>query len=102
MSDHDNNDDDQPKYKITFAPGCFDNFEGTQEELDELVEHLTEMAATGELLEKSVSVDDLEILGYDSPEELVDEIAKKAVAANEDYGFDSEGFVKFPFNNTRH
>ena len=29
------NDDD--KVKVTFAPGCFDNFEGTQEELDALM-----------------------------------------------------------------
>jgi len=32
-----------PKIKITFAPGCFDTFEGTQEELDELVESVKEM-----------------------------------------------------------
>lgn len=51
-------DSEQPKYKITFAPGCFDEFEGTQEELDELVAQLTEMAESGELLEKSVPVDE--------------------------------------------
>jgi len=32
-----------PKIKVTFAPGCFDTFEGTQEELDELVESVKEM-----------------------------------------------------------
>jgi hypothetical protein len=32
-----------PKIKITFEPGCFDTFEGTQEELDELVAEITEM-----------------------------------------------------------
>jgi hypothetical protein len=32
-----------PKIKITFAPGCFEDFEGTQEELDELVESIKEM-----------------------------------------------------------
>ena len=32
-----------PKIKITFAPGCFDTFEGTQEELDELVKSVKEM-----------------------------------------------------------
>ena len=25
------------KIEVVFAPGCFDDFEGTQEELDELV-----------------------------------------------------------------
>jgi hypothetical protein len=28
--------------KVSFAPGCFDDFEGTQEELDELVKLITE------------------------------------------------------------
>lgn len=31
--------------KIEFAPGCFDSFEGTQEELNELVSHIQEMFA---------------------------------------------------------
>jgi hypothetical protein len=26
--------------QVTFAPGCFDNFEGTQEELDALMEEI--------------------------------------------------------------
>ena len=59
MSEHDK-DGEQPKYKITFAPGCFDDFEGTQEELDQLVAQLTAMAESGELLENSVELDDLE------------------------------------------
>ena len=29
--------------KIEFAPGCFDNFDGTQEELDDLVKEITGM-----------------------------------------------------------
>jgi hypothetical protein len=43
--------------KIEFAPGCFDDFEGTQEELDELIKEITRMAESGELLENSVEVD---------------------------------------------
>jgi hypothetical protein len=31
------------KPKVTFAPGCFDNFEGTQEELDEMVAEIMSM-----------------------------------------------------------
>ena len=53
-------DGEQPKYKITFAPGCFDEFDGTQEELDQLVAMLTEMAESGELLENSTPLDELE------------------------------------------
>ena len=38
MSDQTNNDDNNENkpMKIVFAEGCFDDFDGTQEELDEL------------------------------------------------------------------
>lgn len=62
--------DDKPKMKIIFTEGCFDDFEGTQEELDELVAQLTEMAESGELLERSVLVEDLE----EVEDEVLDEI----------------------------
>jgi hypothetical protein len=35
--------------KVTFVPGCFDQFDGTQEELDELMQQIQEMADSGEL-----------------------------------------------------
>ena len=35
--------DNLKELKIQFAPGCFDNFEGTQEELDELINEITQM-----------------------------------------------------------
>ena len=34
---------EEKKMKIEFAPGCFDNLEGTQEELDELVKEIQNM-----------------------------------------------------------
>ena len=46
-----------PKITVTFAPGCFDNFEGTQEELEALIKEITEMAESGELAERAVPVD---------------------------------------------
>lgn len=53
---------DEKKMKIVFAPGCFDDFEGTQEELDEMVAELTRLAESGELMEQTipVSIDDLD------------------------------------------
>jgi hypothetical protein len=39
------------KIKLKFMPGCFDNFEGTQEDLDQLMQIITEMAETGELID---------------------------------------------------
>ena len=40
MADNDK-DDDQPKLKLVFAEGCFDDFDGTQEELDTLIAEIT-------------------------------------------------------------
>ena len=34
------------KITVEFAPGAFDNFDGTQEELDQLVAEITKMAET--------------------------------------------------------
>lgn len=39
--------------KIVFAPGCFDNFEGSQEELDEFIAEITRVVKSGEIFEKS-------------------------------------------------
>ena len=48
---------DNKKPEIVFAPGCFDNFEGTQEELQELIAHIHQMVESGELFEKAVPLD---------------------------------------------
>jgi uncharacterized protein YqgV (UPF0045/DUF77 family) len=47
----------EKKMKIEFAPGCFDSFEGTQEELDELIAEITRMAESGEMQEKARQID---------------------------------------------
>lgn len=39
---------DKKKPEIIFAPGCFDSFEGTQEELDTLMADIMQMFETGE------------------------------------------------------
>jgi hypothetical protein len=44
------------KPKVVFAPGCFDSFEGTQEELDELLAEIHRLVDTGELFEKSIAL----------------------------------------------
>ena len=43
--------------KIEFAPGCFDNFDGTQEELDDLVAEITRLVESGELMDEALEVD---------------------------------------------
>jgi NTP pyrophosphatase (non-canonical NTP hydrolase) len=44
------------KYTIEFAPGCFDDFEGTQEELEELILQLMNLADNGELFNEAMPV----------------------------------------------
>ena len=50
------------KIHIEFAPGAFDSFDGTQEELDALIAELQRMADSGELQENSVALDEDDIL----------------------------------------
>lgn len=57
--------DEKKPIQIEFAPGCFDNFEGTQEELEKMIADITEMANSGELFEKSNPVDLEELLEED-------------------------------------
>jgi hypothetical protein len=60
--------------KIVFQPGCFDNFEGSQEELDSLVKEIQDMVADGSLFENSkiLTEDDLD----DLPPEVLASIAR--------------------------
>ena len=51
---------DKKPPEIVFSPGCFDNFEGTQEELQELIAHLHQMANDGTMFEDSVPLTDEE------------------------------------------
>ncbi len=61
--------DEMKDLKIEFAPGCFDEFEGSQEELDALVAQIKEMFVNGEAQKLArpidfdeLSEDDLELL----------------------------------------
>jgi hypothetical protein len=53
------------KIEIKFAPGCFDNFSGSQDELDELMAEIQKMADTGELFEQSQPLDIDELIDED-------------------------------------
>jgi hypothetical protein len=46
----------KPEFKIVFAPGAFDDFEGTQAELDELVAAITEELSRGNVAAESTEV----------------------------------------------
>lgn len=42
--------------KLVFAPGCFDNFEGTQEELDQLVKDIEQGFNDGTFFDKATEL----------------------------------------------
>lgn len=61
--------------QVIFSPGCFDNFEGTQEDLDGLVAEIQRLVESGELLERSTPLEEADIDSL--PESLKQEILKE-------------------------
>jgi hypothetical protein len=51
---------------LEFAPGCFDGFEGTQEELDDLMSEIQRMFDSGEMEANSTPVDIDELIEEES------------------------------------
>jgi hypothetical protein len=78
---------EEKKLKVEFAPGAFDHFEGTQEELDEMVAEITTMFTdlTPEELEaRSKSVDIADLLDdEDITEEQFEQILTALVGNSE-------------------
>lgn len=75
------------KLKIEFAPGCFDSFDGTQEELDELIAEIQRMVDSGEIEENSheMTAEEFGELPLEIQEQLsaeVDEDFQTAVKRN--------------------
>ena len=48
------------KITVEFAPGCFDNFDGTQEELDAMIKEIKDKAADGSLLDDTDIIQELD------------------------------------------
>ncbi|HET8688517.1 MAG TPA: hypothetical protein VFM18_18040 [Methanosarcina sp.] len=67
--------DSNKPLKIVFAPGCFDDFEGTQEDLDAMQAEIMQLFESGEFLEKSTPIDFDELFNEDP------ELAEKLAAA---------------------
>lgn len=57
--------DDNKDLKLVFAPGFFDEFDGTQEELDQLVQEIKKTFMKGDWLEEATPID------FDNDGELV-------------------------------
>ena len=54
--------DEPPKLKVVFAEGCFDNFDGTPEELAEMVAEIHQMAQDGTIMDGATLLSDEELL----------------------------------------
>lgn len=69
--------ENKPPLKIEFAPGCFDHFEGTQEELDALISEITTMfeTMTPEELEANGRLVDIDELMDSEDWELIERLA---------------------------
>lgn len=61
------------KIELVFAEGCFDGFDGTQEELAEMIADIRNMAESGTLLENSMPVSE------EDEAELIKLMAQKQV-----------------------
>jgi hypothetical protein len=55
---------EEQKLKVVFAEGCFDNFEGTPEELADLVAEIHRLVESGEFFDKAeeLSEEEAELL----------------------------------------
>jgi len=60
--------------ELVFMPGCFDGFEGSQEELDEMIALIRAKVEDGSIIDEARPID------MDTDEEFLEEIALKLQA----------------------
>jgi hypothetical protein len=80
---------EKKKMEVVFAPGCFDHFDGTQDELDQLIKEIQEHAENGTLFENSnpVSIENLlEELSEEEVENLLSTVEGLELDGNEELG----------------
>ena len=63
------NANERKEIKVEFAPGAFDSFDGTQEELDDLMGQIQKMIEDGSLFEKARTIDLDELIESDDAED---------------------------------
>ena len=52
---------DEPKLKVVFAEGCFDGFDGSPDELAEMIAEIHQMAADGTIMDGAVPLTEEQI-----------------------------------------
>lgn len=66
------------KLKITFDPAFFENFDGTQEELDSLINEIEEKFANGDFSEDLIMLDEItESMTDEEIDDLVESVSMK-------------------------
>ena len=55
-------DEPKPELKVVFAEGCFDDFDGSQDELAEMIAEIHRMAKDGTIMDGARPLTDEEIL----------------------------------------
>jgi hypothetical protein len=66
--------------KLIFAPGCFDQFDGTQEELDALMQEIQEAFESGEAFINAIPVGTIEDLIDETDPDEIEEIRQQLFA----------------------
>lgn len=69
--------EEKDKIKVVFAPEFFEDFEGTQEELDELIKAIMDSIEDGTFLEKSRPIEDLEDEDPEEYEDFMEVLSKR-------------------------
>ena len=54
-------DEPKPELKVVFAEGCFDDFDGSQDELAEMIAEIHRMAKDGTIMDGAIPLNDEEI-----------------------------------------
>ena len=80
MSDNSNERKLPNGLKLIFAPGCFDQFDGTQEELDALIKEIEEAFESGEAFEQAVEIGTIEDLIDETDPDEIEEIRQQLFA----------------------
>jgi len=63
----------EPKFRVEFAPGCFDDFDGTEEELQSMIALIHQMAADGTIFDNS------EPISEEEEQEILEELQKRSL-----------------------
>jgi len=80
MSDKDNERKLPNGLKLIFAPGCFDNFDGTQEELDALIKEIEDAFESGEAFENGIELGSIGDLIDETDPDEIEEIRQQLFA----------------------